>query len=90
MVTKQFRNPQALSSTLAALRMLQLWDLGFLNRLVTLVLVSNFYIKMCFIKLFPFVRSISQIHKYLPLTEVTVQLEMLVVINFGNITLLAA
>ena len=44
MVTKQLRNPQALSSTLTALGMLQPRALGFLNRLVTLVLATNFYI----------------------------------------------
>ena len=42
--TKQFSNPQALSSTLAALGTLQPRAFGLLNRLVTLVLASNYYI----------------------------------------------
>ena len=40
MVTKLFRNPQALSSALAMLGTLQPRALGFLNSLVTLVLAS--------------------------------------------------
>ena len=43
-VTKRFSNPQALSSTLAALGMLQPWAFGLLNRLVTLVLASDYYL----------------------------------------------
>ena len=42
-VTKRFSNPQALSSALAALRMLQPRAFGLLNRLVPLVLVYNYY-----------------------------------------------
>ena len=44
MVPKLFRNPQALSSALAALETLQPGALGFLNSLVTLVLASNYYL----------------------------------------------
>ena len=44
MVTKQFRNPQAFSTTLASLGMPQSQALGFLNRFVTLVSVSNLYV----------------------------------------------
>ena len=43
-VAKQFSNPQALSSALAALRTLQPQAFRLLNRLVTLVLASNHYI----------------------------------------------
>ena len=42
--TKQFSHPQALSSTLAALGMLQSQAFGLLNHLVPLVLVSNYYL----------------------------------------------
>ena len=42
--TKQFSNPRALSSTLTVLRTLQPRAFGLLNRLVPLVLVSNYYI----------------------------------------------
>ena len=42
--TKQFSNPQALSSTLAALRMLQSRAFGLLNHLFPSVLVSNYYL----------------------------------------------
>ena len=48
MVTKRLRNPRALSSALAALGTLQPRALGFLNRLVTLVSASNFYLKVLF------------------------------------------
>ena len=41
--TKRFSNPQAHSSALAALRMVQPWTFGLLNRLVPLVLASNYY-----------------------------------------------
>ena len=41
--TKWFSNPQALSSTLAMFRTLQPWAFGLLNRLVTLILASNYY-----------------------------------------------
>ena len=42
--TKRFSNPQqALSSSLAALRMLQPRSFGLLNYLVPLVLASNYY-----------------------------------------------
>ena len=44
MVTKLLRNPQALSSVLAVLGMLQPRDLTFLKSLVTLVLASNYRI----------------------------------------------
>ena len=44
MVTKLIRNPQALSSALAVLGMLQPRALRFLNSLVTLVLASNYRI----------------------------------------------
>ena len=44
MVTKLIRNPQALSSALAMLGMLQPRALRFLNSLVTLVLASNYCI----------------------------------------------
>ena len=42
--TKQFSNPQALSSTLAELRMLQPRAFGLLNCLVPLILASNYYL----------------------------------------------
>ena len=42
--TKQFSNPQVLSSTLTALGILQPQAFGLLNRLVPLVLESNYYI----------------------------------------------
>ena len=42
--TQRFSNPQALSSTLAAFGMLQPQAFGLLNRLVPLVLVSNYYL----------------------------------------------
>ena len=42
--TKQFSNPQALSSTLVAFGTLQPQAFGLLNRLVPLVLVSKYYI----------------------------------------------
>ena len=42
--TKQFTNLQALSSSLAVLRTLQPQAYGLLNRLVPLVLASNYYI----------------------------------------------
>ena len=44
MGTKRFSNPQALSSALAALGTLQPWAFGLLNRLVPLVLASNYYL----------------------------------------------
>ena len=44
MGTKRFSNPQALSSALAALGTLQPRAIGLLNRLVPLVLASNYYI----------------------------------------------
>ena len=44
MVTKRFRNAWALSSALASLGTLQPQALGFLNRLVNLVSVSNLYL----------------------------------------------
>ena len=44
MVTKRLRNLRARSSALASLGTLQPQALGFLNRLVTLVSVSNLYI----------------------------------------------
>ena len=42
--TKQFSNPQALISTLTVLGMLQPQAFRLLNRLVPLVLASNYYI----------------------------------------------
>ena len=42
--TKQFSNPQALSSALAVLGTLQPQAFGLLNRLVPLVLASNYYL----------------------------------------------
>ena len=42
--TTRFSNPQVLSSTLAALGTLQPLAFGLLNRLVPLVLVSNYYL----------------------------------------------
>ena len=42
--TKRFNNPQALSSALAVLGMLQPQAFGLLNRLVCLVLASNYYL----------------------------------------------
>ena len=42
MVTKQFSNPQALSSALAELGTLQPQAIGLLNCLVPIVLVSNY------------------------------------------------
>ena len=44
MGTKRFSNPQALSSALAALGTLQPRAFGLLNRLVPLVLASNYYL----------------------------------------------
>ena len=44
MGTKRFSNPQALSSALAVLETLQPRAIGLLNRLVPLVLASNYYI----------------------------------------------
>ena len=44
MGSTRFRNPRALSSALASLGTLQPWALGFLNRVDTLVSVSNYYI----------------------------------------------
>ena len=44
MGTMQFRNPQARSSALTTLRTLQPRALGFLNRVVPLVSVSNSYV----------------------------------------------
>ena len=44
MGTKRFSNPQALSSALAALGTLQPRAFGLLNRLVPLVLASNYYV----------------------------------------------
>ena len=44
MGTKQFSNPQALSSALTALGMLQLQAIGLLNCLVPIVLASNYYL----------------------------------------------
>ena len=41
-----FSNPQALSSALTVLGMLQLWAFMLLNCLVPLVLPSNYYIKL--------------------------------------------
>ena len=43
MGTTRFRNPRALSSALATLGTLQPRALGFLNRVVPLVLASNYY-----------------------------------------------
>ena len=45
MITKRFRNPWALSSALAALGTLQPRALGFLNHLIPLVSVSNYYME---------------------------------------------
>ena len=42
--TKRFSNPQALSSALAALGTLQPWAFWLLNRVVPLVLASNYYL----------------------------------------------
>ena len=42
--TKQFSDPQALSSALIVLGMLQSWGFRLLHHLVPLVLVSNYYI----------------------------------------------
>ena len=44
MVSEWFRSPQALSSALAALRMLQPLAIGFLNCLITLISASNYYL----------------------------------------------
>ena len=44
MVSMLFRDPQAQSSTLAALGTLQPWSFGSLNRVETLDSVSNYYI----------------------------------------------
>ena len=45
--TKQLGNSQALSSTLTALGTLQPQAFGLLNLLVSVVLVSNYYIAYC-------------------------------------------
>ena len=45
MGSTRFRNPPALSSVLAALGMLQLRAVGFLNRVDPLVSASNYYIE---------------------------------------------
>ena len=42
--TKQFSNAQVLSSALAAFGKLEAWAFRLLNRIVTLVLASNYYI----------------------------------------------
>ena len=42
--TKRFSNPQALSSALTVLGMLQTRAFGLLNRLIPLVLPSNYYL----------------------------------------------
>ena len=47
MGTKQFGNPQALSSALTVLGMLQPQAIGLLNRLVPIVLASNYYVVIC-------------------------------------------
>ena len=44
MVDKQFRNPWALNNILTLLGMLESQALGFLNYLVTLVLMANYYV----------------------------------------------
>ena len=44
MVSTLFRDPQALSSALAALGTLQPWAFGSLNRVETLDSASNYYI----------------------------------------------
>ena len=49
--TKQFSNPQALSSALAALGTLQPQAFGLLNRLVPLFLASNYYIATVLFKM---------------------------------------
>ena len=41
---KRFSNPQALSSTLAALGILQPWTFRLLNHLIILILASNYYL----------------------------------------------
>ena len=49
MGTKQFSNPQALSSTLTVLGMLQPQAIRLLNCLVPLVLTSNYYVVAIYI-----------------------------------------
>ena len=46
MVSTLFRDPQALSSTLAVLGMLQPWAFGSLNHVETLDSASNYYIML--------------------------------------------
>ena len=57
-----YRNPQTLSSALATFRMLQPRALRFLNRIIPLVSVSNYY-----------VRQIMIIHQYCNPTKLTLQ-----------------
>jgi len=45
---KLFRHPQALSSTLAVLGMLQPWAIGCLNNLYPSVSLSNYYLMITF------------------------------------------
>ena len=49
MVIKQFRNPRVLSSAFAVLGTLQPQAFGFLNYLVTLISMSNFYVVNAYI-----------------------------------------
>ena len=49
MVSTLFRDPQALSSTLASLGMLQPRAFGSLNRVETLDSASNYYVDIHFI-----------------------------------------
>ena len=50
MGTKRFSNPQALSSALASLGTLQPRAIGLLNRLVPIVLASNYYMLKILLK----------------------------------------
>ena len=63
--TKRFSNPQALSSTLAVLGTLQLQTFCLLNRLVPLVLASNYYVVDCNpMGNFLFTNSSCDLHTY--------------------------
>ena len=63
-VTKLFRNPWALSIALATIGMLHSRALGFLNSLFTLVLASNYYLAIIFLKVQTSMRSSYNTHIY--------------------------
>ena len=64
-VTKRFSNPQALGSALAALGTLQPWAFRLLNRLVFLVLASDYYIVIYVHFIADEKPEMSELHKHL-------------------------